>query len=61
MTDILWFSTIPTLTRMCGVDKRVNELTLRELKELTLADTQEQIPTFQEFLDLVKGTGSSDY
>ena len=44
-----------TLTRMCGVDKRVNELTLRELKELTLADTQEQIPTFQEFLDLVRG------
>lgn len=44
-----------TLTRMCGVEKRVDALTLKELKELTLAGTQERIPTFQEFLDLVKG------
>lgn len=44
-----------TLTRMCGVDKKVNELTLEELKELSLAGTGERIPTFQEFLDLVNG------
>lgn len=44
-----------TLTRMCGVDKKVNELTLSELKELSLAGTAEKIPTFQEFLNLVNG------
>ena len=44
-----------TLTRMCGVEKRVNELTLAELKQLSLAWTQERIPTFQEFLTLVNG------
>ena len=44
-----------TLTRMCGVEKRVNELTLAELKQLSLAGTQERIPTFQEFLTLVNG------
>lgn len=44
-----------TLTRMCGVDKQVNELTLAQLKELRLAGTGEQIPTFREFLELVDG------
>ena len=44
-----------TLTRMCGVEKKVNELTLAELKELSLAGTDERIPTFKEFLNLVDG------
>lgn len=43
------------LKRMCGVDRKVNELTLAELKALSLAGTREQIPTFQEFLDLING------
>ena len=44
-----------TLTRMCGVDKRVCELSLAELKKLSLGGTSEQIPTFREFLELVNG------
>lgn len=42
-----------TLTRMCGVQKTVSALTLTELKELRLLDTEEKIPTFEEFLALV--------
>ncbi len=44
-----------TLKRMCGVDKRVDELTLKELKALTLGGTNERIPTFSEVLSLVNG------
>ena len=44
-----------TLTRMAGVEKRVCELTLEELKALRLADTEERIPTFAEVLALVGG------
>ena len=44
-----------TLARMCGVDRRVRELTLAELKALSLGGTKEQIPTFQEFLEMVDG------
>ena len=49
-----------TLTRMCGVDRRVRDLTLAELKKLSLGgqgipDTGERIPTFQEFLEMVDG------
>ena len=40
---------------MCGVEKRVNELTLAELKQLSLAGDAGRIPTFQEFLTLVNG------
>ncbi len=43
------------LLRMCGVDKRVDELTLGELKELRLKNSDEQIPTLKECLDLVDG------
>lgn len=43
------------LKRMCGVDRRVCELTLAELKELRLKDTNETIPTFAEVLQLVRG------
>ena len=44
-----------TLARMCGVNRRVRELTLAELKALSLGGTKEQIPTFQEFLEMVDG------
>jgi glycerophosphoryl diester phosphodiesterase len=44
-----------TLNRMTGVDKKVIDLTLAELKELTLKDSDQKIPTFKEVLALVDG------
>ena len=43
------------LFRMCGVKKRVSELTLAELRRLRLKDTNEVIPTLAEVLRLVRG------
>ena len=43
------------LKRVCGVDKKVSELTLTELKALRLCGTQETIPTLAEVLRLVGG------
>ncbi len=42
-----------TLIRMTGLNKKLSELTLEELKELSLKDTSEKIPTFKEVLELV--------
>ena len=44
-----------TLSRMTGIDKKLCELTARELAELSLAGTEEKIPTLREVLDLVGG------
>ena len=44
-----------TLTRVCGVDRKVEESTLAELKSYRLLGTQETIPTLQECLDTVDG------
>ncbi len=44
-----------TLSRMCAIDKRVDTLTLQELKTHSLANTREQIPAFSEVLELVNG------
>ncbi len=44
-----------TLERVCGVNKRVYDLTLKELKEYTLFDTDEKIPTLRECLAVVGG------
>lgn len=44
-----------TLTRMCGLERRVNDCTLRELRGLALAGTGEGIPLFSEVLQLVDG------
>lgn len=44
-----------TLSRMCSIDRRVDELTFAELRQLSLANTKEQIPSFQEALALVNG------
>ncbi len=44
-----------TLTRVTGIDKRVDELTLAELSELSLLGTDERIPTFSQVLTLVGG------
>ena len=47
-----------TLNRVCGVDARVDELTLAELKELSLCGTDERIPLFSELLETVDGAGA---
>lgn len=44
-----------TLRRMCGVDARVDECTYERLRELTLLNTSEHIPLFEEVLALVNG------
>lgn len=46
-----------TLTRMCGVDKRVDELSYAELSQLRLAGTEQRIPLFTEALDVIRGRG----
>lgn len=43
------------LKRVCGVDKRVEDCTMAELKALRLKDTEERIPTLAECLALVDG------
>jgi hypothetical protein len=44
-----------TTTRMCGVDRKIKDMTLSEIKELRLADSDEQIPTLREVLSAVNG------
>ncbi len=44
-----------TLKRMCGIDKKIEELTLSEIKEFNLLNTDEKIPTLKECLDTVDG------
>ena len=44
-----------TLKRICGIDGRVADYTYAELQQLSLARSQEKIPTFAEFLELVNG------
>ncbi len=44
-----------TLARVCGTDGKVSAMTLEELRGIRLAGTDEQIPTFEEFLSLVAG------
>lgn len=43
------------LKRVCGVNKKVRELTFAELQELTLYQSQERIPSLQSVLDMVNG------
>lgn len=43
------------LHRMCGVDGKIEEKTLSELKALTLAGTEEKIPTLAECLNVIDG------
>lgn len=42
-----------TLSRVIGVDKKVSELTLEELKGYTFPGTDERIPTFAKTLEFV--------
>lgn len=45
------------LKRVCGVDRRVDELTLAELRQLRLCGTEESIPLFSEVLGSIRGAG----
>ena len=47
-----------TLNRVYGVDSRVDEKTLAELRQLSLCGTKETIPTFAEVLKTVRGRGA---
>ena len=44
-----------TLKRMCGVDRRVEELTCAELQSLRLAGSDQTIPTLAQVLALIGG------
>lgn len=44
------------LKRMCGVDKKVSELTYAELDQYTLLDSDQHIPLLIEVLDVLDGT-----
>ena len=43
------------LKRMCGDDRMLADCTLAQLRELRLKNTEETIPTFDEFLETVNG------
>lgn len=44
-----------TLERVCGISGNFEDYTLEELKNMTLFNTDEKIPTFQEVLKVVNG------
>ncbi len=44
-----------TLSRMCGVDKKVSECTYEELLNYSLDGTDEKIPLFSEVLEILSG------
>ena len=44
-----------TLIRMTGCDKKLSELDANELTALTLGESDQKIPTFEEVLSLVDG------
>lgn len=44
-----------SLNRVCGVDKKVIDLTLDELRTIRLSGTEDTVPSFSEVLELVDG------
>ena len=46
-----------TLTRMCGIDLPVCEMTYEELQKFSLLHTEEKIPLFEDVLKLYRKTG----
>lgn len=44
-----------SLKRMCGINGKVWDYTLEELQKMTLLNSKETIPTFEEFLEIVDG------
>ena len=41
--------------RLCGVDKKIAELTLKEIKQLSYENSQDKVMEFSEFLTLIDG------
>lgn len=44
-----------SLKRMCGIDKKTEEITFDELQKLTLLSSNEKIPLFSDVLELING------
>jgi len=44
-----------TLNRMCGIDRKINDVTKEELDSIYLLKTNQTIPTLEEVLKLVNG------
>ena len=44
-----------TLKRMCGINRKISEMTLGEIKELRLLSTRHTIPTLEECLEVIDG------
>lgn len=44
-----------SLERMCGIKRKVNELTFEEIRSLNLLDSDQKIPHLNEVLELVDG------
>ena len=44
-----------TLYRRCRVERAIKDMTLEEIRQYTLLNTDEKIPTLKEVLDLVNG------
>lgn len=44
-----------TLERMCGINRKIEEMTLAEVKECRLKNTNERIPTLKECLSAIDG------
>ena len=44
-----------TLKRVCGIDKRVVDMTADELRMIKLGNTEDTIPTFKELLEFIDG------
>lgn len=44
------------LKRLCGLDKKVRDLSFKELRKLNLYDSKEKIPSLEEVLKLVDGS-----
>lgn len=45
-----------SLYRMCHVERDIKDMTLKEIRQYTLLNTNEKIPTLQEVLDVVNGS-----
>lgn len=44
-----------TLIRMCGVNKKISDMPLSDIRQYTLPDSEEAIPLFKDVLELVNG------
>lgn len=44
-----------SISRMCGIDRRIKDMTYEELKQYTLAGTDQHIPLFRDVLRFIGG------